>query len=457
MNPNSESCGPSAGLWRWLPPGLYSERNVKVSLCMCVLGSIVSTVAHGHLFTAFTFELFGDNTSVGLLESAAGVTALVTAVPVGLAVDRVARTRLLRLCAVVGLLAAVSGAAAVLVGPHVVAQSSGASTRLFTELMLGSMVLWGVFFNTTTSASLALFTDSVPRGSRRHELFAVKSTVTMIALSVGPLLVLALTAVQGNDWDLTHMSYALLPGFLLMPVMCWGLLCFEEVGAQPSDELAVGLLAESGGEASPPTDGKQRSKRGAAIVPYLILAFELLTSIGAGMTVKFFSLWFKNDYKFSPIGLAMLQAASPLAIAVAVQVLHRVARACPAGPVPAILGFWLTSIVLLLLMVWVKDWRVLVCLHLLRTALANCKEPLARAILADFIPSAKRGRWNAVHSLTGMTWAGSAALGSMLCDRHGYGNTFVFTAGIYLLASCFWLPIIPFVPRELASDHTKKA
>jgi len=436
---------------------LHSERNVKVSLCICVLGSIVSTVAHGHLFTAFTFELFGDNTSVGLLESAAGVTALVTAIPAGLAVDRVSRTRLLRLCAVVGLLAAASGAAAVLVGPHVVSRSSGAGgsmpTRIFTELMLGSMVLWGVFFNTSTSASLALFADSVPRGSRRQELFAVKSTVTMLALAVGPLLVLVLTAVQGNDWNLTHMSYALLPGFLLMPVQCWGLTCFEEVGAQPIDELAVGLLAESGSEASSPTDGKQRSKRGAAAVPYLIMAFELLTSIGAGMTVKFFSLWFKNDYKFSPIGLAMLQAASPLAIAVAVQVLHRVARSCPAGPVPAILGFWLTSIVLLLAMVWVKDWRVLVCLHLLRTALANSKEPLARAILADFIPSAKRGRWNAVHSLTGMTWTGSAAVGGVLCDRYGYGNTFVFTAGIYLLASSFWLPIIPFVPRELASQQ----
>lgn len=87
-------------------------------------------------------------------------------------------------------------------------------TRIFTELMLGSMVLWGVFFNTSTSASLALFADSVPRGSRRQELFAVKSTVTMLALAVGPLLVLVLTAVQGNDWNLTHMSYALLPGFL---------------------------------------------------------------------------------------------------------------------------------------------------------------------------------------------------------------------------------------------------
>mmetsp|Transcript_84682 Transcript_84682/g.229814 ORF Transcript_84682/g.229814 Transcript_84682/m.229814 type:complete len:207 (+) Transcript_84682:158-778(+) len=187
---------------------------------------------------------------------------------------------------------------------------------------------------------------------------------------------------------------------------------------------------------------------GAAAVPYLLLAAELITSVGAGMTVKFFGLWFKNVFKFTPAGLSLLSCATPVAMAVAVEVLKRVARRCPCGPVPAVLGFWLTSIACLLLMVHVKDWRLLVVLHLLRTALANAKEPIARAILADFIPSSRRGRWNAVHSLTGMTWTGSAFLGGILCDRYGYGKTFVITAGLYLLSALLWLPLIKLVPRE---------
>merc|ERR1719401_293113 len=105
----------------------------------------------------------------------------------------------------------------------------------------------------------------------------------------------------------------------------------------------------------------------------------------------------------------------------------------------------------------VSDWRLLVVLHLVRTALANSKEPTARSILADFIPSDKRGRWNAVHSLTGMTWTGSAALGGILCDRYGYGKTFVVTAVMYMCAAACWLPLIPLVPGERSAKRQKLA
>lgn len=448
----------------WLPKGLLSETNVKLSLTLSALGAFVSTVAHGHIFTAFIFELFGDNASVGLVESVAGATALLTAVPVGLAVDKVARSKLLRCSAAVGLLAAALGACAVLLGPLVATEAAAAGRgrgaeragpgRGYTALLLASLALWGAFFNTATSASAALFADSVPQGSRRRDLYATKSTLSLMALSAGPLLSLVCTYVLGNEWRLEQMSYALLPGFLAMPLMCLLLTYFEDVKTPQLDELRVGLMKDAK-EKSPTADVEAGAQQllpsqtpQARAVPYLILTAELITSVGAGMTVKFFGLWFKNVFNFSPAGLAMLQAATPMAIAVAVQSLQRAARACPCGPVPAMLAFWVSSVGCLLAMTWARDWRVLVALHLLRTALANCKEPLARAILADFVPSSQRGRWNAVHSLTGMTWTGSAALGGVLCDRYGYGKTFVITACLYLLAALFWLPLIRLVPKE---------
>lgn len=432
---------------------LISARNVKLSLMIAVLGSLVSTIAHGHLFTAFVFELFGDNKSVGLTESIAGVAAVVTAIPVGIAVDKMPRTLLLRWCALAGLLAAGSGVVAVSLGPTFAAKAAGVTGsdapeglgKTFQALLCMHLILWGVFFNTTSSASLALFADSIPMGARRRDIFALKSTVTFFALATGPLITLAKT---GPSWNLKQMSYALMPGFLLMPLMSCLLLLFEEVKPPSANSNEQALEAAETGTAITPTDRSRQPLPGTELVPYLLLAAEMITSVGAGMTVKFFGLWFKNVYHFSPRDLALLQATTPVAIAAAVQALQTSTRLCPCGPVPVMLAFWLTSIACLLAMTVVTDWRALVVLHLVRTAFANCKEPLSRAILADVIPSEKRGRWNAVHSLTGMTWTGSAALGGVLCDRYGYGKTFVVTAGLYVVAACFWLPLIKCVPKE---------
>uniref|UniRef100_A0A7S2PTU0 Major facilitator superfamily (MFS) profile domain-containing protein n=1 Tax=Zooxanthella nutricula TaxID=1333877 RepID=A0A7S2PTU0_9DINO len=443
---------------RLVPPGCVSERNVTLSLAIAVLGSLVVTIAHGHLFTAFIFELFGSNSSVGLLESASGFCALAAAVPVGLAVDKVSRTRLLRYAAALGLLAAVSGALAVVLGPVLAGPAEGGVRGppgpLFTSLLLASLCFWGVFFTIAQSAALALFADSAPRSSQqeRQALYATKSTLTSLAFACGPLVALTSTLASDNDWRLERMPCALLPGFLLMPVMCYLLTLFEEVDPEAA-ALQVSLLERGGaGEAEDAATDRARrpgaARPGTTWVPYLLLAAELITSVGAGMTVKFFGLWFKNVHKVSPAGLAALSAATPVAIAVAVQFLNRLARASPYGPVPAVLALWLTSVGCLLAMAVATDWRGLMLLHLLRTSLANCKEPIARAILADAIPSSQRGRWNAVGSLTSMTWTGSAALGGFLCDRYGYGRTFVFTAVLYVFAALFWIPLVWMVPAE---------
>eukprot|EP00929_Paragymnodinium_shiwhaense_P044277 TRINITY_DN22717_c0_g1_i2.p1 TRINITY_DN22717_c0_g1~~TRINITY_DN22717_c0_g1_i2.p1 ORF type:complete len:496 (+),score=71.10 TRINITY_DN22717_c0_g1_i2:77-1564(+) len=450
-----------------LAAGLLSEKNVKLSMVLSVLGALVSTMAHGHIFSVFIFELFGDNSSVGFMDSVSGTVSLVVAIPVGIAVDKMPRTKLLGGCAVAGLLAAVTGGLAVVVGPHMVGAGESLEEppsvpRGFVVLMMISLALWGAFFTATTSCSLALFTDSVPSGSRRTDLFATKTTVTLIGHSSGPLLALLCTVFQGNDWKLTHMSYALIPGFALMPVMCWLLTLYEEVDASKLRGLQRGLLEDESPKAA---GGRQSSEEArtekASIVPYVVLVSELITAVGAGMTVKFFGLWFKNVFKFSPAGLCAIQAVTPLAIAVAVQVLSRVVRLAaqlhPGGsPVTVMLVFWMAATGCLVMMTRVEDWRLLVLLHLSRTALANCKEPLTRAILADSIPTSQRGRWNAVHSLTSITWTGSAALGGVLCDRYGYGQTFIFTAGLYSVAALLWVPLIPLVPHSQSKKKVER-
>lgn len=433
-----------------LPVGCLNERNVRLSLGFHAVIALVASIAHGHIFTVYIYELFGNNAAVGLAESASGITSLVTAVPIGFAVDKLPRVKLLRFCACIGVLAALIGMLAVVLGPQAALGPLGERKqpgRSFTSLLITSLVLWGIFTNTSSSAVMALFTDSVPKGSQRQELYATQSTVTLLGIAAGPILALVFMVYFGNDWELQHMMRALLPGFILLPPACALLLFFEEVRLPAQDNLLSKPLLEDLEKQQATADAKYLSRRAKA-VPYLLLGADLITSIGAGMTVKFFGLWFKNIFGFSPVGLTALQAVTPFAIAMAVQALQAVVRRSPFGPAPAVLLFWLTSIACLVAMTKTSDWRVLIVLHLLRTSLANCKEPVSRAIMADFIPSSQRGRWNSLHSLTSMTWNGSAVIGGILCDKYGYGRTFAFTAGLYLLAAVFWIPLIHWVPKE---------
>eukprot|EP00923_Selenidium_pygospionis_P060337 GHVN01106177.1.p1 GENE.GHVN01106177.1~~GHVN01106177.1.p1 ORF type:complete len:168 (-),score=30.95 GHVN01106177.1:544-1047(-) len=78
----------------------------------------------------------------------------------------------------------------------------------------------------------------------------------------------------------------------------------------------------------------------------------------------------------------------------------------------------------------------------------NCGFPIDRSIVNDYIPSRHRGKWNAVQSLTGMTWSGSAMLGGFLSDTHDYRYTFIFTAMIYCVALVMYLPLLWLVPRK---------
>ena len=68
--------------------------------------------------------------------------------------------------------------------------------------------------------------------------------------------------------------------------------------------------------------------RGQKAIPYLCAGSDFIVSIGAGMTVKFFNLFFIEDYGFTPLQISLLQMAYPLTIAVFTLLLGRIAKVC---------------------------------------------------------------------------------------------------------------------------------
>eukprot|EP00299_Pterocystis_sp_00344_P012211 c5826_g1_i2.p1 GENE.c5826_g1_i2~~c5826_g1_i2.p1 ORF type:complete len:267 (+),score=49.40 c5826_g1_i2:617-1417(+) len=189
-------------------------------------------------------------------------------------------------------------------------------------------------------------------------------------------------------------------------------------------------------------------------VPYIIFASSLVAALGSGMTVKFFSLYFKNDCHLSPSQVQIINSISPGMIVI-FSVLNQ-KLSTYTGRVQAIVISRGAGVGCLLAMVFLQnhrgDWRVMVPIYIIRTALVNCSYPIEESILMDAVPQETRARWKSVESIASLGWSGSAALGGILADQHGYSFTFLITACLQAVSALLWLTLLPWVPKE--TKHT---
>lgn len=177
-------------------------------------------------------------------------------------------------------------------------------------------------------------------------------------------------------------------------------------------------------------------------IPYLIFASDMTLAIGAGMTVQFFSLFFKDDFGASPVVVSAIFCASPVCVALlsglAIPLGRLIGRAAA-----AVFFNSLGTACLFLMTSQSYGLAVQIALYLVRTAAMNAAYPLQRAIVMDVVGKKQRGIWSSLENLTSATWAGSAALGGFLISAHDYRFTFLITAGIYVAATAILALVVP--------------
>lgn len=179
-------------------------------------------------------------------------------------------------------------------------------------------------------------------------------------------------------------------------------------------------------------------------IPYIIIVSDIITMWGAGQTAYYFGLWFKTEFDMSPEAVLAVFVVSPPLVAAASLLATHLGKAHGRAQV----ALWCNSLgIACLVFLPLCPAIIAVPLFLGRTALMNASTPLQRAILMDWVSKKNRGKWSAVESLTNLTWTGSAAVGGLMVDRHGYGFTFEITAGLYVVGSLVLALLLP-----LASD-----
>mmetsp|Transcript_43291 Transcript_43291/g.89273 ORF Transcript_43291/g.89273 Transcript_43291/m.89273 type:complete len:447 (+) Transcript_43291:41-1381(+) len=387
--------------------------------------SIFSSIAQLGLFDTYLFILAGNsNTAVGWAESISGLSQIALAFPAGILSDTVSRSKILTWCAVLSVLA---------VGVSI----AGIGLDSFPVIYL-SLLLFGTYTALQNTASNALYTDSIPQGERAKWLSRV-SIVNQLGYGAGPFFSLFLLAYFGNEWKLSVLHFVLIIGFL---------------GMIPANFFLFNLKDAEHEEQGAEGSGYYSKLKYARMVPWLICSLDVITAVGAGMTVKFFPLFFKEDYGLSPGQIQLLFAVYGLSFGFFTWLCEK--AAAQMGRVMAGLLFSSAGVVCLFLLAYLRWLPAVLFVFVIRGALANSIYPIDKSILMDFVPSSEYGRWNAAESISSMSWSGSAVLGGYLMDAYDYRQTFVITACIYAVAALMRLPLFFVVPRKEVSPSQQQ-
>ncbi|RQX72319.1 transporter, major facilitator family protein [Toxoplasma gondii CAST] len=446
--------------------------NVYLMLYFRVVNSISYAARAAAIFDAYLHMRFGGNRAIGTLVSFSGLVTIVVAPLAGVAADRFKSRRCFFLrCS------ALFGFACIYVNWLAV---SGDNFSLF----ILNTFMWKAWWEFVTVCTEALFNDCIPPG-RRSELYVYRRIAATLANGVGPLFSLAVFLLEGNAWSLPVLHSVLHVGLILTVPQMVLLWVWRDVPSGLSECLHLrgkeeqqDFVSEDGGRGreereapasrtSPANStvlqrrqGARRSKEAnrqeacrRAAVPWLVFVSHFVTFCGAGMTVKYFPLFFKSEYQFQPTQTCLLSSVYTLFIAFFTYVIQHFAAYL--GRPQASLLFTGLGICCLFLLSAFHYLPLVIVFYLFRGALQNASTPIDRSLLMDFIDSKHVGKWSAMQSVATMTWSLSALVGGYIADRVSYRQTFVITGCVYILAELIYLPLLWLVPAHLDSARNR--
>jgi len=454
-----------------------ARHNIKVMYGISFFVSMGSAIIMGPIFDKYVYILCDNsNKGVGIVESISGLMSLICALPVAWLVDNFkSRAFMARVSVPIG--------AVVVVMYGIVFLTDS------LKILYATLVVMGIFYELQSSVSEAIFADSCPSGDR-SAAFTKKMQFLYLGLTVGSLGTLACTVIFkfGDEWPLASIHLLLLVGgILFIPGLgMMGMLrdpdtqrLQSDVAGQVAEEPAPGQItrgnsslslgslerrnaaggAPNEGECADdnlntplnPTDvarslavGGTFAERYKNYVPGILATSNFCSCLGAGMTVKFFALFFTNELQFTAFQVSLLVMCYPISISFFAQVLQVLSKWIGRAQ-SSVLAFFLNACCFFLLY---KVYHVpsLVVIYLIRGGLANANAAIDRSIMMDYTSASKRGLWNAVESFNSTTWSGSALLGGYLIDGTDYRYTFFISTLIYFCVCLIYSPLMWLVP-----------
>jgi predicted MFS family arabinose efflux permease len=186
------------------------------------------------------------------------------------------------------------------------------------------------------------------------------------------------------------------------------------------------------------------------VIPALVASSDVLGGLAAGMSIRYFPIFFLDNLNLSPSQVQIVFIISMATVAI----IGRIAQflGTKIGRIEVTIICKCAGSLLLLTMTSAYKMQMSslsVCMfYLFRTALVNAPGALTRSVLMDHVPKQERGKWSALESVNMFSWSGSAAIGGILVGMKGITFNFNFTACVQLLATIPLMFLCGKVQRE---------
>lgn len=382
------------------------------------------------LFSEEAGGIFGltSNELLGITAGISGVAMTVFVFPAGALADKYRRDVMLRIAAFVG------------VAGMLVLGFAGNILLIFI-----AMFLWGAFQGISRPAFESILADSLASGSRSGVYSKIHLT-RQGGMALGPFLNVALFMILGDRWDISILRSVMLVGIFLSLISAVVMFLFRDDKSMGDESESLFTFDIGGGEGD-----SERLSRLAGKIPLLLVASNVVIGMGAGMTVKFFPVFFRDIYYLKPISVQLIMGATFIFTGYFGIVAQRLSL--KKGRAEMIFTVQFLATLCLAAIAFYPPLLVLVPLFVMRGSLMNAAQPLSRSILMDVVPKKHRGKWNSVETIAwGLFWNASAVVGGFLIGESNFRLCFLITAGVYAAGTVPVLFLIPLVHRERAKS-----
>lgn len=288
------------------------SRNVWVTLILCSFWGLADSIWAGAVLAGWLYILTEKNSSVGFVEAAQGVAALVFALPVGYLADKWGRSPVIKVGGVMFFLGTLATAYAVMFVEKL-------SHKSEYYLLMGCMVVWGIGQGIFNGPCQALFADSVPKGKRsKYYVYLMASYV--LPQSIGALISYFIFHVHGDSWTVPFIRPIFLAGLAieLFPVFLSFLLrddLAEDENSEDTENISSLEYAQLNPQETNEAVALSAQHKCALVsktnIPLVMFIGDVLTALGSGMTVKFFPLYFKTSLSLNPGEVQLIYVIVP--------------------------------------------------------------------------------------------------------------------------------------------------